>query len=421
MPDTGTIRFCVAYSGGLDSTVLLDAAATFCAASNSRIQLSAIHVNHGLSPNADAWEAHCRAQCQARGIPFEAVRVAVDRQRPSLEAEARRARYEAFVHVAADFILQAHHQDDQAETLLLNLLRGTGVLGAAGIPQRQGRVLRPLLACAQGELREYATRRGLHWIEDESNASTQHQRNYLRHQVLPELERRFHGARKNLATAASHFAQGQDLLEQLAEEDGAAEAPLPGHLLRQLGQEKGHARALNALAYNLRRQGLRLPSARWLDEAAAQLLGAGPDRQVCLRVGAHEIRRYRDRIFVLPLAEPPDLTIRPWQGESRAEWGGGYIITTPVRGEGIAMGRLTLPCSLRPRHGGEKICLDGKHHRSLKDLLRESDCPPWWRAKLPLLFHGDELIWVHGVGIAEKYRCGPEEDGITLEFACPTC
>lgn len=418
-----TVRVCVAYSGGLDSTVLLDALTSLRSEFDSKSQLliTAMHVNHGISPNAEAWEAHCKEQCQARKVALTIQRVSVNRERASLEAEARKARYAAFASADVDYVLQAHHQDDQAETVLLNLLRGSGVLGAAGIPGKLGKIVRPLLACTRADLLDYAVKADLDWIEDESNASLQHRRNYLRHQVLPDLQREFPGAAKNLASAAGHFSQAQDLLEQLAVEDGAEQYPLPLGVLVQLRQHKGKARAMNVLAFHLRRQGVRLPSRLWLEEAFEQLTTVKPDGQVLLNAGEQVIRRYRGHLYTDRQGFAPVPAALPWQGEKELAWGDGAVQMLQTKGTGIALKALSQPCSFRRRLGGERIHLGGEYSKSVKDLLREAGLPPWKREEIPLFFHGEELVWVPAVGIAEKYRCKPEEDGISLEFACPSC
>ena len=421
LSNTAATRLCIAYSGGLDSTVLLDGVAALLPALSTfgTVELSALHVHHGLSANADAWPVHCVEQCRRRRVPLSVERVNVVVDGAGLEAAARKARYEAFARLDADYVLLAHHQNDQAETLLFNLLRGAGVLGAAAIPARQERLLRPLLDCSREELQAYAGAHDLVWIEDESNASLSHSRNYLRHKVLPLLQERFAGASGSLARAAEHFAQTQQLLEEVAIEDGAAETPLAIELLASLLAAKGKARAMNALAFNLRKQGVRLPSRQWLEQAFRQLLVAGSDRQIRLLAGDIVVRRYQGKIYVAPTANTPLPVATPWHGESLVSWGDGCIHAYPSKAVGINSAVLSERCELRLRQGGELMQLAGKPHRPLKDLLREAGIPPWHRTRLPLLFRGEELVWVPGVGIAEKYRCKAEEDGISLEFACP--
>lgn len=270
----------VGYSGGLDSTVLLHALHRL-----ERWPVAAWHVHHGLSPHADAWAAHCQAQAHAWGVPCAVRHVEVARDSGAgLEAAARAARHVALAEAmdtgAGDWLLLAHHQGDQAETVLNNLLRGAGVLGLAGMAERSGRVLRPLLGIARPELHEYAVQHDLRWIEDESNGDEHYTRNWLRRRVLPLLTERFPRAGARLSASAAHAAEAQGLLDQLAAidagaVDGAAPRfPLPLATLRGLTP----ARATNLLRVALAAAGLQAPSAVRLSEFVRQCREAGPDR-----------------------------------------------------------------------------------------------------------------------------------------------
>lgn len=273
-------RVCVGLSGGCDSVVLLHL--LFSHGLGER--LAAMHVHHGLSPHADAWAAFCADYCARLGVPLSIVRVEVDRQSGlGLEAAARQARYSALQGAAADVLMLAQHQGDQAETLFFNLLRGAGVAGAAGIPdQRQMagmRLLRPLLGSSRCDLESYAEAHGLDWVTDESNLDTRYSRNFLRHEVLPVLRRRFPAAEASLALAARHFGEADELLAEVAATDwmaacdNGAEAPQL-RLLRALSP----ARLKNLLRYRLRELGWRGPAAERLEEFVRQLRSAAPDR-----------------------------------------------------------------------------------------------------------------------------------------------
>ncbi|MFN4341066.1 MAG: tRNA lysidine(34) synthetase TilS [Azonexus sp.] len=268
----------VGLSGGCDSVVLLH---VLCALGLTG-RLQAIHVHHGLSPNADAWAAFCADYCHRLGVPLVLRRVVVENDsRCGLEAAARAARYRVFADVAGDVLLLAHHRGDQAETVLFNLLRGAGVTGAAGMPAErrfgERRLLRPLLGVARGEIETYARQAGLAWIEDESNRDTGLTRNYLRHEALVALAQRFPAAEAALAQAAGHFAEAGALLDELAVldwqrvSDGDAAAL---SALRQLSLP----RLKNLLRYRLRTLGWQVPVARRLEAFAHQLLTAAPDR-----------------------------------------------------------------------------------------------------------------------------------------------
>ncbi|HTH93904.1 MAG TPA: tRNA lysidine(34) synthetase TilS [Rhodocyclaceae bacterium] len=288
-------RIAIAFSGGLDSSVLLHLAARHGAGVQG---LSAIHVNHGLSPHAEAWADFCRARCAEFNIPFALAKVTVPQDAPEgLEAAARRLRYEVFSALDVDHVLLAHHANDQAETLLFNLMRGAGVLGAAGIPATStgGRYLRPLLGSARNELEAYASAHELHWIEDESNHDVDFSRNFIRHEVLPILASRFPAAALNLARSADYFSEAQEMLDEMARFDlgGVANFPVPIVQLTQMSE----ARARNALRYLISAHGLQAPNGKRLSEALRQFLEAGPDKHPSLDLPAY--RLYRSRGMVL--------------------------------------------------------------------------------------------------------------------------
>jgi tRNA(Ile)-lysidine synthase len=282
----------VGFSGGLDSVVLLHGLRALDR------PVSAVHVHHGLSANADRWSDFCRHFCDDLNIPLriEKVTVAQD-SADGLEAAARRARYLAFDRLAADWLLLAHHQDDRAETMLFNLLRGAGVRGAGALRERNGRVLRPLLACTRRDLHAYAVARNLCWVEDETNADTRFSRNFLRHRIFPELESRFPGASARLSAAAAHFAEAADLLDDLAQSDLAGdEASFPVAVARLAALSEPRAR--NVLRFLFARAGIGIPSQERLAEALRQCLSAAADRHPAVAFGEFVLRRRAGRIFL---------------------------------------------------------------------------------------------------------------------------
>ena len=275
---TGSESLCVGLSGGCDSVVLLHTLSQL----GSAHPVSAVHVHHGLSPNADCWASFCRDYCVRLNIPLLIQDVDVELgQGDGLENAARRARYGVFSGVEADCLVLAQHRGDQAETVLFNLLRGAGVMGAAAMPQTRcfaGKpLLRPLLDVSRAEIEAYALSHQLEWIEDESNQDTSLSRNYLRHQIFPPLLERFPSAESSLAQAAANFSEAAGLLDELAEQDWSlAKDGETARLivLRQLSSP----RLKNILRYRLRQLGWRMPSATRLDEYVRQLQTAGPDR-----------------------------------------------------------------------------------------------------------------------------------------------
>jgi len=293
----------VGLSGGIDSVSLLHALRVL--RGHADFQLSALHVHHGLSGNADDWADFCRQLCDRWEVPLSVVHVAVERDSADgLEAAARRARHEAYARADGDDIVLAHHRGDQAETLLFNLLRGTGLAGAAAMASRQRRLLRPLLRVPRSDIETYARQQGLAWIEDESNRDTSFSRNFLRHDILASLSQRFPAAEKNLAAATGRFAEAASLLDDLAKIDlaaGTPDFPVPVSLLANLSEP----RARNVLRYLLARRGVRIPSEARLIELLRQLLAAGADRHPRVRFGDWDIVRRRGLIELEPYALAP--------------------------------------------------------------------------------------------------------------------
>jgi tRNA(Ile)-lysidine synthase len=418
----------IALSGGLDSTVLLDAAVRSFGAD----RVVAFHIHHGLSPNANAWDAHCDAFAASLDVRYASRHVDVARAHgESLEAAAREARYRALDALCdehgASALLIAHHADDQAETVLLQLLRGAGVAGLAAMaPQRADGAaaprLRPLLRLLRAQLEQYAHERDLSWIDDESNADTRYSRNALRHDVLPVLAVHFPGFRDALARTASHAASAQRLLDQLASIDfdaariTAEEGALNLDALLALDDE----RAINLLRYWIRSRGLLAASTARIADMLRQLRDAAdaPSGHA-LRIdhAGFCLRVYRNALSWEPgdSGEAPDLdegAATPkaiselrWQGEEvwrLPQWRGSFVfepVESPaedVVGEGVLR---AAPLVARSRMGGERMRFHADApSRTLKNLFQERGVPAWKR-DVPLLFAGAALLFVPHVGV----------------------
>ncbi len=392
-------------------------------------RLSALHVHHGISPNADAWAVSCAELCQRYGIPLhvERVDIAPLRDEHGIEAAARKLRHAAFARYSCDFVALAHHADDQAETLLLQLLRGAGIRGVAAMamvkPARThgGATVRPLLDVPRSDLIEYAQQHALRWAEDESNADEHYPRNFLRHRLLPLLREKFPAYRETLTRSAQHFAEAGELLDELARQDGAQALSvhtLDLAALRLLSRQ----RAKNLLRYFLHAQGAPMPQEVQLDDMLRQLLEARADAAVCVRFGAWQVRRYQGKVYAFP--EPgefdPGFELA-WNGDGDVHWPAlnAQLRFTQSLGEGISLAKLQLaPVTLRLRRGGET--LRPQPHaatRSLKNLLQEHHIPPWQRERLPLLYCGEELVSVVGVAVAAGFQATPSEPGIVVAQA----
>ncbi len=404
----------VAYSGGLDSSVLLDILCRYPADIDVH-KVSALHVHHGLNAEADAWARHCANECQKRGVLLITKRVSVNKAAgQGLEAAARLVRYQVLADVDADRVLLAHQQDDQAETVLLNLLRGTGILGAAAMPVVRGKYLRPLLGIARSEIRQYAEYHKVKWIEDGSNSEDRFTRNFLRNRIFPPLHERFPATQANLARAAQGFAEATTLLEQLAQLDQGEARALKVERLRELDK----IRALNLMVFHLRRHDAKISSRDQLQELLRQLTEATADRQVRFRIGNIEARRHRGEVFFMPAQTNMPDTVE-WSGQGSVSWANETITIRTGASAGVC-GTSMKKASVRfaSRKGGENIRLrpDGPR-RPLKDLLREAGIAPWLRDRVPLMYCGNDLVWVPGIGIAADYWCTSPETGVLLEFS----
>jgi len=410
----------VGLSGGLDSVVLLHLVQA-CQPSLG-FRLRCVHVHHGLSPHADQWADFCRRLCAQHDIPFDLHRVSVARDDPAgIEAAARAARRRIFAAIDADALLTAHHQDDQAETLLLQLLRGAGPRGLAAmapwhhLPGWKAAQLRPLLGVTRAEIRTYAEQHQLKWVEDESNLDPRYRRNALRHDLMPLLAGHFPGYSATLARAATLQAEAAELLDDLAsiDADGAVvDDRLDCSVLARLSP----ARQRNLLRHFIAMQHYRLPNERRLDQALTQLLKARQDARVCVNLGEVELHRYRNLACLVPCAEAGAPLAVTWQGEPvlRLPWLSQSLRFTDASGAGVKRSLLeTGPVEVRTRRGGERLRpVTGGVRRSLKNLMQEAAIPPWQRDRLPLLWCGGQLVWADGVGYDADCVAAPGEAGI---------
>jgi tRNA(Ile)-lysidine synthase len=409
----------LALSGGLDSVVLLHA--LLALRDQHLFALQAVHVHHGLSPHADDWADFCAQLCTSHAVELSIHRVTIARNDAAgIEAAARHERQRIFAALDADFLLTAHQQDDQAETLLLQLLRGAGPKGLAAMaavqrrPDWRAAQLRPLLGVARAGIRDYAQSHGLLWVDDESNQDIRYRRNALRQQVMPLLAAHFPGSSATLARAAALQADAAELLDDLARLDAAtaiAGERLDCALLARLSLP----RARNLLRYFIEQHGQAMPNARQLNEALHQLRDAGRDARVCIRLGAMELWRFRGGAYLVPPAPAPAAPVR-WQGEASV-WvaaAGVGVHMEAVTGAGLKRDVLEAgEVTLRVRQGGERLRMHaGGPHRSLKNLLQEHAIPPWERERLPLLWCDGRLAWVAGIGLDADLRAATGEAGV---------
>jgi tRNA(Ile)-lysidine synthase len=413
----------VALSGGRESVVLLDALVQVAPIRNHR--LFALHVHHGLSPHADAWQRFCVDLCAERNVALSVRAIEVPRApQRSLESDARRLRYAALTELAAAagvaFVVLAHHRDDQAETLLLQLLRGAGPHGLAGMSAARGDAggvafLRPLLGIARAAIDAYASAAHLRWVDDESNAQTRYLRNAVRHTLMPALAREFPNPSATLARAAAHQAEAALLADDLAALDARGVydgATLDRAALAALSEH----RARNLLRWFLRRQGLPAPSSARLEAMIDQLGGARIDASVSLAHGGVEVGVHRGRVAIHP--KPPPAFDLPWRLDRELVLPHGRLLAARANGEGLDARRLAeAPVRVRSRVGGERMQLAANRpRRALKSILQDAGMPAWERRALPLVYCGDELVAAPGIGIDAAFQAAPGHAGITLAW-----
>lgn len=424
LPDTR--RYWIAFSGGCDSHVLLHAMAAL-RSQLPQATIHAVHVNHGLQVHADSWQQHCQSVCDALAIPLHIARVnAAAQPGESPEEIARLARYAVFRELLApeDGLLLAHHQDDQAETLMLQLLRGAGVKGLASMPMQTGFAAgwlgRPLLDVNREALRTYASQESLQWIEDPSNEDQRFDRNYLRHEIMPRLQARWPATPATLSRVAGHLAESRELLQYLAAQDWQQTKDEFNRLrLSELASlEAGRLR--NLLRYWLVDQcRVTCPDTRHLNRILHEVLPAAEDANPMVSWQGGEVRRYRGLLYAL---QPQGLTDLhgeiDWDVQQTLTLNGYQLVSRTEQGKGLDPEICQQPITVRYRQGGEVCKPVGRgHHHRLKKLFQEWGVPPWQRQQVPLIYAGDDIAQVVGYCICEPFQSPPQKQGyvVTLE------
>lgn len=416
----------VALSGGLDSTLLLHVAAYLHGGTG---RLSAVHINHQLQPNAGATEAHCRRLCESLKVPLTVERVTVPTgtDAPGLEEAARDARYGVFERLLepGHLLLMAHHGDDQVETVLFRLLRGTGVTGLAGVPSYRalgrGMLFRPLLGFTRAQLHQWAAEAAITWVDDPSNTDDRFDRNFLRHAVLPLLQARWPSLARRVGHTAAACRDSEELATQLARIRYREAADERGTLSVETLAELSLAEQANLLRWWIGSRGFQVPAVTNWAQVMGDLLQAAEDREPELRGAGFALRRFQGRLYLVP--DQPDVPPRPQvlrPGE-RLAWGNWRLALLPV---GTPQGQAP-PIRVSTRAGGERIRThDNRPSRPLKKWLQEQQVPPWERCRLPVLTQrceaGDEVVGVGDLWLSRKY-CGPSPESgwrIVVEQEC---
>lgn len=413
--------FWIALSGGVDSQVLLFLLHQLRAA--VPVDVRAIHVNHGLSPHAAQWATHCRQSCEALQIAYHEHHLQLDLQTgDSLEDLARKQRYAIFSRYidSQSLLLTAHHQDDQAETVLLQLCRGAGPKGLSAMPRiktfAQGFQVRPLLGFSRAALLSFAQEHQLRWVEDESNNNTIFTRNFIRHDVLPVLQSRWPAIAAVMSRSAAHCAENQLLLDEFAQEifqqsQGSRPHTLSVQKLLALSSPKQKM----LLRYWIHSEKFPLPDSKKLQSIQQTVLTAAPDRLPCVRWARVILRRFRDDLFLLSeRPKPAPTTSLTWDMQRSLSLPHGDLQVQTRQGQGLAPG--VAEVSIGFRQGGEVIDMPGRGRHTLKKLLQEWQVLPWERDELPLVSVAGEVIAVLGYYLNQRFAAQQNEWGRCLTF-----
>jgi tRNA(Ile)-lysidine synthase len=384
-----------------------------------------MHVHHGLSQNADKWVKFCEKLCMKLSVPLDVQYIQLPQKKSlGIEGEARRLRYEKLLKTKTDLIVLAHHEDDQAETFLLQLIRGAGVKGLSSMAHFDAtkKLWRPLLNQSKSDIESYAKQHKLKWIEDESNQNIDFDRNFVRSKFLPILKNRFNHIIKVISRSSAHLAEAQNLLDDLAKLD------LKKHLKSNNYNYKLQVKTLNKLSLTRAKNVLRywlemndqlMPSKDLLDELLRQVLHAKKDADLKIHLSKEfEIRRYQDDIYIVKKNQHKQNNYEIfWNGESEILLPSGHKLKfKKIKGKGISLEKLkNKKLIISNRKGGEFFRPDFKRPtKKIKQLLQESNLPPWERESLPLIFMDHDLICVPNFGVDIAYQPKSQEYGFEV-------
>jgi len=434
----GRDKIVVGFSGGMDSMVLLFSLHQLINKKKLASKLAAIHVNHGLHPESDQWQQFCQQQCATLSVPL--ICKSIDcRQLPgeNLEACARRLRYQVFQSELStgDCLVLGHHLNDRIETLLMHLNRGSGLKGLAGIPGHRALPLasggesilvRPLLDVERKRIEEYAVANQLEWVDDDSNRDVSFDRNYLRQQVLPLMESRWPQFRGSWQKSLHLLNETNEILDDIARTDlasaaGGDERILLASPLLALTE----TRQRNALRFWLESLGITSPGWSLQHRLSKELLTAGSSTS--LRLNNCTVYKYNDRLFVLAERPNPVVPTVEWELSAKSTLAlpeNGELIAKQGRVEAINHQETILaarvgPLIVRYRSYGESCQMAGRPTKKLKKLMQEANIVPWERARLPLLYCGDEIACIPGLGVCEKFKAGVGESGYVINWKAP--
>ena len=417
-------KICVSLSGGIDSIVLLHALKKV---SNKDFSIRAIHINHNLHEGSQSWADFCQKTCDQIQIQINIHSVKINNKEGfGIEAAARKVRYQKFQESIqeGEWLMTAHHQDDQLETILLRMARGTGVEGLQGIQKQfnfgRGNILRPLLDVSKSEILGYAMKNKLDWVEDTSNQETHFDRNFLRMKVIPTLKERWPAFSSSVSRLSNISTQTSTLLKELAEQDLGPDCPIK-NLDIEIFNNKSIGRIINIIRFLMFKNEMSVPSMKVLNSGVSTLLNP-KSVNPSMVWDNYCIKRYLDKLYFLKLSE-----LQPNQGNQLINWSideplildesGSMLLATIIKGQGLSLKKCDKNLDVQFRKGGESIRPVGhKITKKLKKLFQEDHILPWVRDKIPLLYKKNELIGVGDLWFNQNYIASEEEDGFLVNW-----
>ena len=427
----------VGYSGGLDSHVLLHVIIELI----GKKRITAVHVNHQLSSNSDIWQKHCEDRCLEIGVDIICKTVSIKNRGTGIEDAARNARYSVFEKLLKknDLLILAHHADDQIETMLFRLFRGSGIKGMSGMPISRllgnGELFRPLLPFFRRDLESYASANQINWIEDDSNLDIAFDRNFIRHKLIPTINERWPNSSFKLNRSANIFAESDFLINILAQKDFKIVTEVSERVGWSISIDKLNGfeiiRQKNILRYWFNLHNLTLPSYAVLDNALNQMIGSKIDAEPIVSWGDLQLRRFNKKLYLLPLNfEDPNYSVKKKKGRELLEknsikWDGSSHLILPdssslcvkLKMKGGLRIDVKKNLEIRFRSGGERCKPQGRSgSNTLKKLFQEYSLEPWLRNNIPLIYIDNRLAAVGDLWVCDEFCAEPDELGIQLEW-----
>jgi len=412
----------IALSGGCDSMVLLHALNELRDELNFTIK--AIHIHHDISPNADKWQSFCGSECEKFNAIFSVKKINIQTERHlGVEGAARKLRYEALNELRDGMLATAHHQNDQAETLFLQLIRGSGLKGLASMPHYDERrdIWKPLLNVNRETIVGYAKLNHISFVDDESNLDTRFDRNFLRQEIFPLLSDRFPHLVKTLARSVENIAEGLNLTEAVAKEDAKSFFSEDlSRLSMSIVKELPKDRIINLIRWWLDKNYLKMPSKKTTDELYEQIIKIKKDNSLSIKISEKiTVREFQGDLWLVEvdsIFEPYEII---WRGEDKILLPDqSQLLFHRVKGAGFSLTKLGVNVlRIQSRQGGERFKPNlNQPSRTLKYLLQKSKIPPWQRNQIPLIFSEDQLVAVPNFGIHYEFQAEPDIIGIFVEW-----